>query len=96
MARRHSSFDAPPRLQRTAPQWWRFAGSLGMLSATWLLLLPWIGRYPAVADHIEQQERQGIDPSAVFYSELEIVPPIAHRIERLQVTQRDAFWGADP
>jgi len=82
----------PPRFPH-ALRWLGFGGALSLLSVTWFVLLPWVGRQPVVAQHIEKQERQGIDPSAMFYSELEIVPAIAHRIERLHETQGDAFWS---
>lgn len=57
----------------------------GGLAFVWLVLLPWIARQPQVTQHIQQQEHLGIDPSAMFYSELEIVPAIAHRVERLEL-----------
>jgi len=63
------------------------------VAAIWLGALPWLAVIPPIRRHIELQERQGIDPSAVFYSELEILPPIAHRYERLHETHGDEFWG---
>lgn len=89
---RSNVLDSLPRRQITN-DWLRLAGWLGMLTITWCVVLPWIGRHPAIAKHIEHQEEQGIDPSAMFYSELEIVPSIAHRIERLHATQPEAFFG---
>jgi hypothetical protein len=74
-------------------RWLRFAMSLLVVSGIWLVGLPWLGGFAVVADHIENQERQGIDPSAMFYSELEILPPVVHRIERLQKTNRGDFWS---
>ena len=51
-----------------------------------MIVLPWIGNWSAVSGHVRVQQELGIDPSAMFYSELEIAPGIAHRIERLQQT----------
>jgi len=89
---RFKSDNLLPR-QRIAINWLRLVGWLGVITLTWCVALPWIGRHPAIARHIEHQEKQGIDPSAMFYSELEIVPSIAHRIERLQEARREAFFG---
>lgn len=74
-------------------RWSKLAGSLIAVSAIWLVGLPWLGSVSVVAEHIENQERQGIDPSAMFYSELEILPPVVHRIERLHKTNREDFWS---
>lgn len=58
------------------------AAALVALAATWLVLLPWLASTKPVADHIAEQQRQGIDPSAMFITELEIAPAIAHQAER--------------
>ncbi|WP_254508772.1 hypothetical protein [Anatilimnocola floriformis] len=63
------------------------------LAVVWLVILPLIGRQPVVSEHIQQQERLGIDPSAMFYTELEILPAIAHRVERLQLLNASSRDG---
>lgn len=93
MVRSRFKYDNFLPRQRIATNWLRLAGWLGVLTLTWCVALPWIGRHPAIARHIEHQEEQRIDPSAMFYSELEIVPSIAHRIERLQKARPEAFFG---
>ncbi len=93
MVRSRFNSDSPAQPRRTVNNWLRLGGWIGALAITWCVALPWIGRYPAIARHIEHQEEQGIDPSAMFYSELEIVPSIAHRIERLHETHREAFFS---
>ena len=73
--------------------WLKLALSVFAVGAIWLIALPWLASLPTVEQHIAEQERQGIDPAAVFYSELEILPPIAHRYERLHDTHGDQLWG---
>lgn len=73
--------------------WLKLALSVLAVGAIWLIALPWLASLPVVEQHIAEQERQGIDPAAVFYSELEILPPIAHRYERLHETHGDQLWG---
>ncbi len=80
-------------LTNDPPGWLKLVAACAVLGAIWLVALPWLARQPQVSEHIELQERQGIDPSAMFYSELEIVPPIAHRVERLHETHEEAFWS---
>ena len=60
----------------------KLAGALAALAATWLVALPWLATTKPIAEHIAEQKLSGIDPSAMFYTELEIAPAIAHRAER--------------
>lgn len=62
--------------------WLALAVSLATLAATWLIALPWLATTNPVAEHIATQQRQGIDPSAMFYTELDVAPAIAHQAER--------------
>jgi hypothetical protein len=58
------------------------------VAAIWLCLLPQLSRKPRVAQHLAKQREAGIDPSAMFYTELEIMPAIAHRMERRRLRAR--------
>ena len=40
-------------------------------AVVWLVVLPWIARQDHVRSMIERNEAAGIDPSAMFYSDLE-------------------------
>lgn len=42
-----------------------------LLAASWLVLLPWIGKMPGVEDHIRNMRQKRIHPDAMFYTELE-------------------------
>lgn len=59
-----------------------FFVAVALVATVWLALLPWLGRQGPIRRHVEQQQQTGVDPSAMFYSELEILPPLAHRVER--------------
>jgi len=71
----------------------RFVGALLAIGVVWLGVLPWIGLQPAVDNHIKFQQHLGIDPSAMFYTELEIIPAIAHHGERLNESHEAELWG---
>ena len=64
-------------------QWLRFTTAVSCVVLLWLVVLPWLGRQAQVVEHIQTLQEQRIDPSAMYYSELEILPAIAHRVERL-------------
>ncbi len=91
----HTSRTHPLSLATAAPRagWLKLLAASFAVAAVWLVALPWLATTTPVQRHIELQESQGIDPSAVFYSELEILPPIAHHYERLHETHRDQLWG---
>lgn len=54
---------------------WSFAVAL-----CWLVVLPWIGSRPSVSNHVEWLEEQGVDPSAMYYTDLEVMKPIRERL----------------
>jgi hypothetical protein len=60
--------------------------AVGLLSALlllvgiWLGLLPWLARRPTVANHLNWLREQRIDPSAMYYTELESMEPILDRL----------------
>ncbi len=66
----------------------RFAGvlrlglSMLLMAVIWLQVLPWIAAQPKMAAHLRRLENQGIDPGAMFYTELDAMAPILHRLER--------------
>lgn len=47
-----------------------FVASLVLVGVLWGGVLPWVGQFPAVRARIQRQEQSGIDPSAMFYTEL--------------------------
>jgi len=56
--------------------------SLAIVAGAWLIALPWIARQPAEHDSWTSLNQSGIDPSAMYYSELEVMKPILERINR--------------
>jgi hypothetical protein len=71
--------------------------SLGLavlvIAIVWSVVLPWLGTQPAVRARIELLDRRGIDPAALFYTDL----PAMRRIEADLAAKREehpeAFWG---
>lgn len=65
----------------------QLSGCLGLgltvclMAVIWLRVLPWVAAQPKMAAHLEQLDKQGIDPSAMFYTDLEAMEPILRRLE---------------
>ena len=49
----------------------RFAVVTIALVAVWLVVLPWLGRASAIRNIIDRNQAASIDPSALFYTDLE-------------------------
>ena len=67
----------------TGRGWAALAVLMALLAAIWLGVLPWIGGQPQFAAEIRRQQAAGIDPSALFYTELELMPAVIRRFERM-------------
>lgn len=46
----------------------------GVVAAIWCGLLPCLLGWPPVARHVALMESRGVDPSAMYYTELERLP----------------------
>ncbi len=70
----------------------QFAAACVSIALVWLVVLPYLGSRPAIQSAIRQQERQGIDPSAMFYTELEVMDSVLSRMDAIQDRNPAAFW----
>jgi hypothetical protein len=52
------------------------------ITVIWLVVLPWLARQPSVDARIRRLDAQGIDPSAMYYTELESMRPILDDLNR--------------
>ena len=72
----------PPVIAHTIPPGLRLALATAILAAVWLVVLPLIGRHPAVERHVRLMESREVNPSAMVYTELERLPLRSAWIER--------------
>ncbi len=59
----------------------------------WTLVLPWIGSRQSVRTQIENLDRHGIDPAALYYTDLEAMERIESDIAAISQAHPDAFWS---
>lgn len=69
----------------------RFIAALALVGIVWLIVLPWLGRRPAIRRYRDWLAERRIDPSAMYYTELESMEPILDRLNR---RMRDGRGGA--
>lgn len=63
------------------------AGCIALLSVIWLVILPAYSRQPQMRQHLDWLDDQGIDPSAMYYTELEVMEEILSK-QRQEGTER--------
>lgn len=72
--------------------WARLTMALALIVLVWLVVLPALATFRPVRHWIDRNHDRRIDPSAMFYSELEIIEPIVREVDRARSTHPDAFW----
>ena len=72
---------------------------IGRLAAVWLLVaIAWLGVLPAIATRplvkarLDELDARGIDPSAMYYSELPAMDEVQVRFARFHREHADALW----
>ena len=58
----------------------KLLAALSVILSLWLVCLPWAANRPAVADHIDRLEQNGVDASAMYYTDLEMMKPVFTRL----------------
>ena len=61
---------------------WRLAASVAVIGFVWLVVLPRIGRIPWIAEHSQWLEQRGVDPAAMYYTEVDALRPLLDHYER--------------
>jgi hypothetical protein len=60
--------------------WMRFAIASAMILLVWTVVLPKLAATPPLAKHLRWLDQRGIDAGAMFYTELDAMDPILHRL----------------
>ncbi|WP_437200773.1 hypothetical protein [Planctomicrobium sp. SH664] len=67
-------------LRRPQTGFARLVAWLVPLAVLWLVILPWMSQREAIQRELEWLDTQGIDPSAMYYTELEAMKPILQEL----------------
>jgi hypothetical protein len=75
-----------PACWRSRLGWGPFVGAVGVMLIVWLVLLPALSDRPAFQACVARLNAQGIDPSAIFYTEqavsLDVLATLTRRTKR--------------
>lgn len=72
--------------------WTGFTFCVLSIAVIWLGILPQIARIPALEQQIEQFEAAGINPGAMYYSELEVMPRFINELNARERTHPNLLW----
>jgi hypothetical protein len=65
----------------------RLACGMAVVAVVWLGLLPRLIRLQPMAGHVERMEARGVNPAAMYYTELERLP-----LRPAWIEQRVVLW----
>lgn len=66
-------------LSGNGKKWVALLAATAAVACVWLVVLPAYARRPAMREHLQWLDDQGIDPSAMYYTELEVMEEILAR-----------------
>lgn len=59
---------------------YRLAAACVIASVCWLILLPALSKYPPMSARLQWLEEQQVDPSAMYYTEVEALKPVLQQL----------------
>jgi len=80
------------KVPHTSGSWLRVLGGMFFVSLIWMVFLPWLGEREGIRRHIELMQQSGIDPSAMYYSELESIQETEGTLRHLERDDPMLFW----
>lgn len=73
--------------------WLSLGVAIAVMLIVWMLVLPWVGSRESVRARIDALDRQGIDPSALFYTDLEAMQQVEADLAAITDSHRQLFWN---
>ncbi|MDM4015476.1 hypothetical protein [Roseiconus lacunae] len=68
-----------------------FSAIMAMLAIVWLVVLPAYSRQPQMRRHLHWLDERGIDPSAMYYTELPVMERLLAEQRLDQLRRANAF-----
>jgi hypothetical protein len=66
--------------------------SCALIAVTWLVLLPAVARQPRLQSRMAEFEARGINPGAMYYTELDTIPATLAGIDAFHAQHPSALW----
>ena len=75
--------------------WLQLAITTGLVLIVWGSVLPWLSRRPFLRHRIDFLDERGIDPAALYYTDLEVMEQIEAKMTKLRRQHSHSFWRYD-
>lgn len=66
--------------------------NLTLLAILWCGVLPYLAQQPSLRAAIERQYQRGINPTALYYTDLDAMSDIRTHLQRVRAEHPHAFW----
>ena len=70
----------------------RFAILLAATALLWLVVFPWMARWPTVEDRSAWLKEIGVTPAAFMYADHAVADKTLRRLDEWNAQHRDALW----
>jgi hypothetical protein len=82
--------------RRCGRHWLVFGLTIAAVAIVWTVVLPWFGERQLMRGRIDFLQGQGIDPSALYYTDLEAMGRLESNLAALRHAHPEAFWRIKP
>jgi hypothetical protein len=72
--------------------WLSLAAATAMIAVVWTALLPALAEQPRVRERIDFLDSRGVDPSAMFYSDLKALDRVLDRLDHHRRHHAGELW----
>lgn len=85
--------DAPNTTKASRlKRWFALASAVSLLAALWLGLFPVLAQRPSIRERDALFKSHGIDPGAMFYTDLELLDDLLKKMDGYQQEHPRALW----
>ena len=79
-------------MNATVCRWLAFSVTVAAVVLIWTVVLPWLSTQHAVRARIDLLDEQGIDPAALYYTDLDVMAELEANLAALRTEHPEAFW----
>jgi len=78
--------------ERAPAGWASLCAAAALIALLWMVVLPRVAEHPDLKARIKFLEERGIDPSAMFYTELNCLEGVLDRVDHFHRKHPGALW----
>ena len=79
-------------MSRQVKNWARLTAIVIVVGCVWMVVLPFLQHNSALQKEIQFLDEQGIDPSALYYTDLEVMSKLEANVMKAKEQNPQAFW----